>query len=142
MTPGLAWERALEAQHDRYMLEGRAIVIRTPPPYRNGRAVRKGPLDYVALLPGGRTIVLDAKDYRDGFCLSDIPDHQAGAMANAGRLGHRGGLLLRTDTGGELAWWADIAADWWAWRNAGGANGPVYGVAFVGTDWLSVLEEG
>jgi len=130
MNPGYVWQQQLDRQHAIYAREGRALVVRTSPP--NART--KGPVDYIALVKGG-VIVLDAKCYRDGFRLSDLPDHQAAYLHNAEQLGHRGGLVMP----GVLAWWSDFGPAWRAWRN-GGKDGVVTGRAFVGTDWLSIVE--
>lgn len=128
---GYHWQNQLDRQHDRYLAEGRALVIRTSPPMVRGRFIRKGPPDYVALLLG-RTLVLDAKCYRDGFRVGDLPDHQAAAMQNAIQLKHGGGLIFP----GELCMWEDFGADYLRWRNHGGANVLVRGRPFTGTDWL------
>lgn len=128
---GYAWQRALDQQHDRYLQQGRALVIRTSPPMSAGRFTRKGPPDYVALLPG-RTLLLDAKCYRDGFRVGDLPDHQAAAFQNAEQLGHRAGLIFP----GELCWWEDFGPLYLRWRNERGPNVLVRGTPFSGTDWL------
>lgn len=131
---GYAWQRDLDAQHARYLAAGLAIVVRTAPPTAGGRFIKKGPPDYIALIKG-RTLVLDAKCYKEGFCVADLPAHQAAFLHNAERLGHTSGLVFP----GELCWWADFGPGWLRWRNEGGVNERVRGVAFVGTDWLEVV---
>lgn len=132
---GYAWQSALDQQHARYLREGRALVIRTSPPTAGGRFIKKGTPDYVAIIKG-RVLLLDAKCYRDGFCVGDLPDHQAAAIQNAEALGHTGGLVFP----GELCLWAGFGADYLRWRNDGGPNVRVHGYPFAGTDWLSTVE--
>ena len=59
---GKAWEQTLEMYHARYEAQGRAVVIRTPPPMRILRSIKPGqfvavyesagPPDYMALSEG------------------------------------------------------------------------------------------
>lgn len=87
---GKAWEQHLEMYHARYEAQGRAVVIRTPPPMRILRKAsggtfvacyeKEGPPDYV-LLTNGSPVMIEAKECSGPrWALKNLHEHQATRM--------------------------------------------------------------
>ena len=127
---GRAWEQLLELYHTRYEAQGRAVVLRTPPPMRILRALSggqfvavyatEGPPDY-CLLAGGCAIAAEAKDcVADRWQLSKLHPHQARRLSAWQVQGGLGVVLLRHQPS-STQWvlpWSQLAPVWSRWHDA------------------------
>lgn len=131
---GKAWEELLDIYHQRYERQGRAIVIRTPPPMRILRSAGKGtfvacyekegPPDYV-LLTGGKPVMAEAKECKgDRFPLKNLHAHQAKRLDEWEKQGGSGVVLLHHG-GSRSAWvlpWRSFGPLWHRWHTQAALN--------------------
>ncbi len=125
---GRAWEQRLELFHARYEAQGRAVVIRTPPPMRILRAARggqflavyesEGPPDYV-LLAKGRAVMAEAKEsHAERWHFSKLHPHQAKRMDQWVEQGGISVVLFHHQPS-STAWvipWPALAPLWHRWH--------------------------
>ena len=131
---GKAWEAMLDIYHIRYEKQGRAVVIRTPPPMRILRSAGKGtfvacyekegPPDYV-LLTKGRPVMAEAKQCKgDRWPLKNLHAHQASRLDDWERQGGTGVVLLHHGPS-RTAWvlpWRSFGPVWRKWYTIVSAN--------------------
>ena len=124
---GKAWEQYLELFHARYERQGRAVVIRTPPPMRILRSIRpgqflavyekEGPPDYL-LFCNGIAIMLEAKECKSNrWGFQNLHAHQGRRLDDWQRQGGMGAILLRHHKS-NTAWilpWANLGPVWNRW---------------------------
>lgn len=126
---GKAWEQMLEMYHARYEAQGRAVVIRTPPPMRILHANRngtfsavytaEGPPDYMALA-GGVALLVEAKECNaERWPLKNLHPHQGARLDDWEAQGGRGAVLLR-HVKSSSAWvlpWSLLGPVWHRWHD-------------------------
>ena len=148
---GKVWEQLLEMHHARYERQGRAVVLRTPPPMRILRALTggqfvacyatEGPPDYM-LLTGGLAVALEAKDCAsDRWPLAKLHAHQARRLGLWEVQSGFGAVLLRhqpSDTQWVLPWKA-LGPVWWRWHADHATDTVPRGGASLGVGQLMVL---
>jgi recombination protein U len=125
---GKAWESMLDLYHARYEAQGRAVVIRTPPPMRILRAAKggqflavyasEGPPDYV-ILAGGTAIMAEAKQCKgDRWPMKNLHAHQAKRLDEWVAQGGTGVVLLHHGAS-RTAWvlpWPSLGPVWHRWH--------------------------
>ena len=105
-----AWfQSVLDGYHEELKLRKLATVHRTQPEtkildYPNAIVCGKGPVDYMAFLPGGKTIHFDAKSRADDFTVGNDMDHQEDWLRDMAAMGHIAGLLIWWHKWGECRW--------------------------------------
>jgi hypothetical protein len=160
---GKQWELILDGWHDRYRLEGRAVVYRTPPPVKVLGSVERGifrgcwlglgPPDYAGVVAGfgrslastARAVAFDAKDCAAArWSFDSLEAHQARDLADWSSAGGFSFIALRLLGAGWLLPWPGLAPRWLAWwdvRSRGGTAAP--GTASVGIedleDWARLM---
>lgn len=131
---GRDWERTLDSWHERYSLEGRAAIRRTPAPVKvlsridqgvfKGCFLGLGPPDYVGLVAGfgasrsatARAVAFDAKDCAgDRWPLKSLEAHQAEDLEEWHRLGGQAFIALRLLGRGWVLPWSELGPRWRAW---------------------------
>src|SRR5262245_1307952 len=104
MRKGEQWERILEAYHETYREEGRAVVFHAHPGVRRDKYGRihyesEGPPDFFGYM-AGRAVMFDAKDIVDDtFRFKNLPGHQALALNAASSHGAFTFLAVRCPAG-------------------------------------------
>lgn len=125
---GKGWEQLLEMYHARYEAQGRAVVIRTPPPMRILRAIKPGqflavyssagPPDYMALA-GGVAFLVEAKECNaERWALKNLHPHQGMRLDQWEAQGGRGAVLLhhvRSSSAWVLPWYR-LSPIWNRWH--------------------------
>lgn len=107
---GEFFEKQLEAYHARLKQEGKALVLRQNPDYRMTGAstaviLGKGPVDYIGILPDGRSVHFDAKARQgDRFSLDKRAKHQHEHLELVHSWGHLAGWLAYWHELGEYTW--------------------------------------
>jgi penicillin-binding protein-related factor A (putative recombinase) len=130
---GRDWELCLDSWHDRYRLEGRALIHRTPPPVRvlsrvdkgvfRGSFLGLGPPDYAGVVAGfgpprstSRAVAFDAKDCAGArWSFGDLAEHQARDLEEWSQVGGYAFLALRLAGQGWVVPWSWLGPRWWAW---------------------------
>jgi recombination protein U len=131
---GRDWELLLDFWHDRYRLEGRALIHRTPPPVRvlsrvtdgifRGQFLGLGPPDYAGVVAGfgpsrlstARAVAFDAKDCADvRWKFEHLAEHQARDLEEWSAVGGYAFLALRLQGQGWVVPWSWLGPRWWAW---------------------------
>lgn len=124
---GKAWEQTLEMYHARYEAQGRAVVIRTPPPMRILRSIKPGqfvavyesagPPDYMALSEG-TAFLLEAKQcHGERWALKNLHAHQGLRLDDWEKQGGKGAVLLQ-HVPSSSAWvlpWSKLGPVWHRW---------------------------
>ena len=152
---GKGWEALLEVYHARYEAQGRAVVIRTPPPMRilhgnkNGTFTAvytaDGPPDYV-LLAGGRAVMAEAKQcHQERWSLGNLHAHQGKRLDQWEAQGGSGCVLLQHVASGT-SWvlpWSQLGPVWRSWRayKESGKRAPA-GTASLGRAQLLEIGQG
>lgn len=149
MSSGRAWERLLEAQHDKYRRKRLAVVFKTEPRRdRTGKYIEKAPPDYCgAIWPRGRAVCFDAKDCKiDRFDLRRIKPHQAQDLEAIHQAGGLAFLAIRMPAGQWVAGWAHLREHYQAWRKGEGkasinaADLDWFAFPMTGGDWWEALD--
>jgi penicillin-binding protein-related factor A (putative recombinase) len=149
---GRDWELLIDGWHDRYRLEGRAVVYRTPPPTKVLSWIDKGvfracflglgPPDYAGVVArfgpsaaAARAVAFDAKDCGAArWKFEHLEPHQARDLDEWARLGGIAFIALRLAGRGWVLPWSELGPRWSSWSTMTGAA--VRGTASVGVEEL------
>jgi penicillin-binding protein-related factor A (putative recombinase) len=124
---GVGWEEVLQAWHDRYRAEGRAVVFRTPPPVQllsriapggefRARFKGKGPPDYAGVALGV-PVSFEAKDCSSGeWAFGGLELHQAEAFDDWWRSGGTAFVAIRFGRRAFVLPWDRLGPVWRAWH--------------------------
>lgn len=131
---GKAWEKTLNAQHDRYRLRGSADIDKLPTPIQPLGDMRQGVggrpvftaayqpaklVDFTGLLRGGRCVRLEAKCARmDRVDFDAVSEHQAAALHRCDDMGGLAVVAILIPAGMWLVPWMH----WIAPRKADGTQ--------------------
>lgn len=115
------WEASIDAMAQRYRRDAVAFIVQA----HAKEGVKRGPLDFVGCLDGGRALVADAKTANSGrWPFSSLELHQAQQLEAATDRGAVAGLLIRLGSATtQRAWWvswAELRDAWWRWKDHGG----------------------
>jgi len=131
---GAEWESQLDALHERYRIQGRALVFRLGPPVRllsapgrsgiaTVRVLGRGPPDY-AVYSSGSAFVFDAKEcHQRRWPLAKLHAHQAEAFAGCARQGIGAYVLLRMAARTVLLPWSALGPVWQRWHEGSAGRG-------------------